>query len=315
MAGKETVVGIMVDGNSLNDFIRNRPECLSELYKRAVNELTPRKIAGECFSKLRKSGNIVYIHGDNNIGLIGALSALGADFSKDYTFELLTYRKPSNWLKKRLIDEESVILYDLKYRPLTFENYDYENRRLLIAPHGLDPVLYGVRGEEDHIVYKALKDIEVKEEPSHWMIFRTNQATNAHLKMKHIASLRPYDNAIVHGKLENLRQVPGGHVIGKICDETGCIDISFYRETGRLRLTALMYEGRQVEVGGQVKPHKGKITLNAEYIRDPCTNHLYTPPLSAYHHLMKPPERALYRKTKKLQQPHRLMLPETINID
>jgi tRNA(Ile2)-agmatinylcytidine synthase len=315
-AGKETIVAVLVeDADSLQDYLRLRSSCLTSLYRRAVTELAPRLAAEKCLHHLRSRGQLVYTFGQEHVGLIGALAALGASLDEDYTFELLTYRKPGNWLRERRINPNTVVLFDLKYRPLTFENYDYETGRLLIAPHGLDPVLYGVRGETADIVYRALGEIEAGEEPSHWMIFRTNQATNAHLKRKKVGELRPYDNAVVTGTLEGLESIPGGHVVGRICDRSGCISVSFYRETGRLRIAALEHEGASVEVAGQVKPHRGRPTLNAEYLRDPCTGKLYTPPLSAYHHLMKPPERELYQGEKQLQPPKRLLIPETIEID
>ncbi len=291
-----------------------RPKCVEELYRRAVTSLVHRKHAIACLEELRSKGRLAYTYGWNHVGIIGALSALGAVLD-DYTFELLTYRKPSMWLRERRVSEETVILYDLKHRPLTFANYDYETGRLLIAPHGLDPVLYGVRGEEPDVLLRALDEIDAGEEPSHWMIYRTNQATNAHLTRKTLKEVRPYDNVAVQGRLCSVRVIGGGHVIGRLCSNNESITVAFYRETGGLRRAAIRLADSLVEVGGQVKPHQSTLTLNAEYIRDPCSGKLYTPPLSAYHHLMKPPERNLYGKPKKLASPHKLHMPEEILID
>ncbi|ABM79887.1 TiaS agmantine-binding domain-containing protein [Hyperthermus butylicus] len=330
--GKESFVAILLyHADNLQDYITARPHCLVELYRRAVHELVPLKTAMNCLESIREDGKtkLIALHGSTHRGLVGALAALGADLITDHTFELIVYRKPRMWSEPRRIDEDSIIEFDLKTRPLTFLNYDYEQSKPLIAPHGFDPVLYGVRGEEPHILLKALKIIDVEEEPSHWTIFRTNQATNAHLQRKEIERVRPYDNAIVCGVIEDTKPIPGGHVIVRLCNNT-CIDTAFYRETGRLRNHVLkLPRGTLVEVGGQVKPHTDKLTLNAEYLRilEPaslraggCTatipsgrNVILYPPRAAFHHLMKPPERPLH-PSKSLEPPSTPIHSDTISL-
>ncbi|KSW11752.1 hypothetical protein CF15_02770 [Pyrodictium occultum] len=318
------VILVLEDAERLEDYMEHRPRCLERLYLRAVHESVPLRLAEKC---LRETATLTAGYGGaGSRGLVGSLAALGAVLS-DYTFELLAYRRLKNWAKPRRIDEESVIEYDLKTRPYTFMNYDYEEGRVLIAPHGYDPVLYGVRGERPDILLKALDTIEAGEEPSHWTIFRSNQATGAHLRRKPVARVRPYDNPVVEGRIEDVKRLPGGHVLARICDETGCIDTAFYRETGRLRRIVLrLPSGSLVEAGGQAKPHRGRLTLNAEYL---CVRETppveagcraaeykllgcYTPPLSSYHHLMPPPGRA--PGERRLEPPRTPVASPRINL-
>ncbi|ALL00599.1 nucleic acid binding domain protein [Pyrodictium delaneyi] len=304
-SSKEAYVLLLLEeATTLRDYFTVRPRCLERLYLRAVHEALPLRLAQEC---IEEAGNrAIAAYGVDSRGILGALAALGAVLD-DFTFELITYRKIDRWTFERRIDELSVIEYDLRTRPLTFMNYDYLEKRVLIHPHGYDPVLYGVRGEEPGILLKALDIIDAGEEYSHWILFRTNQATNAHLRRKRVSETRPYDNPVLVGYVSSVQRIPGGHVITELCDDTGCIDVAFYRETGVLKRIALrLPRGSQIEVGGQVKPHRGGITLNAEYLRvyEPgltadkgCpTEELrycgyYTPPLSSFHHLMLPPGR------------------------
>ena len=302
--GKAAYTLLLVEeADTLHGYLSSRPECLENLYRRAVHEAVPLRLAEKCLGEI--GSRVVALHGRGARGLIGSLAALGASLD-DFTFELIVYRRLERWPHERSIDEASVIEFDIRTRPYTFMNYDYVQRRVLIHPHGYDPVLYGVRGEQPGILLKALEIIDAGEEPSHWALFRTNQATNAHLQRKPVSRIRPYDNPVVVGRVHSARRIPGGHVIARLCDETGCIDTAFYRETGILRKIVLrLTPGSLVEVGGQAKPHRGALTLNAEYLcvhepgttEGPCSVQeqsllgCYTPPLSSFHHLMRPPNR------------------------
>ena len=81
------------------------------------------------------------------LGLVGALAAVGQNMSGDHTYELIAYRERWNCGTTRHIDPESVKRMDQLTTPYTFNNYESANRRILIAPHGPDPVLLGIRGE------------------------------------------------------------------------------------------------------------------------------------------------------------------------
>ena len=103
----------------------------------------------------------VYFEG-NGQGLVGAIGAIGYAFH-DHTLELLSYRKKPKFGKERKISTKSVKVMQEKTSPSTFNSFDTKKGRILITPHGPDPVFYGVRGENvDSLVYatKILKTTE-----------------------------------------------------------------------------------------------------------------------------------------------------------
>ena len=71
--------------------------------------------------------------------------------------ELLSYRKNSKFGKERKISAKSVKIMQEKTLPYTFNSFDDKKERVLITPHGPDPVFYGVRGENIDSLLHATK--------------------------------------------------------------------------------------------------------------------------------------------------------------
>ena len=93
---------------------------------------------------------------------------------------------------------------DESTRGETFNNFDHEAKRPLIAPHGPDPVLFGIRGKSADSVHRAGMMIETDEPIERWVIFRTNQGTDAHIKhLSKLSDLNPYNPALVVGEVAN----------------------------------------------------------------------------------------------------------------
>ncbi|MGQ9479652.1 MAG: TiaS agmantine-binding domain-containing protein [Thermoproteota archaeon] len=204
----------------------------------------------------------------SKVGVVGALAAVGAIFD-DYTFELLVYRVKENYGKPRRIDAESVYAMDKATSDSTFNNVDPETQRILIAPHGRDPVLFGIRGETPEAVYRAFTIVRADEDVELWGIFKTNQGTDAHFPEKPVAinQLRKYDSTLVIGKVVSKRVITGGHVIITLSDGKADIPCAVFSPTGRLKKVALMIEpGDIIKVCGGVKEHEGSLTLNVEKI-------------------------------------------------
>jgi tRNA(Ile2)-agmatinylcytidine synthase len=205
-------------------------------------------------------------------GIIGALAALGETLQNDYTYELIAYRTIENRGTKRKVDEESVKKMDELTKPLTFNNYDYEKRRVLITPRGKDPILFGIRGENPFILIEAFKMLKFYEEVERWVIFRTNQGTDMHLReVNFISEVSPYQPVIVTGEVATQpNTIPGGHVIFKIKDESGEVECAAYEPTGKFRnIIRKLTPGDLVEVAGGVRPstkNHGE-TINVEKIR------------------------------------------------
>ncbi len=153
-------------------------------------------------------------------GIIGGLAAIGEDLSGDHTFELITYRTPENRGKPRRVQDSSVKEMDT-VSSLMFSNIDPETGRILITPRGPDPILYGVRGENSEVVKQAHEIIRPDEPVERWVIFRTNQGTDAHLrKVSTVREIQPYNPVVVQGVVSKQPQViQGGHVIFSIQDQ------------------------------------------------------------------------------------------------
>jgi tRNA(Ile2)-agmatinylcytidine synthase len=188
-------------------------------------------------------------------GIVGALAAIGETLSKDHTYELIAYREYQNWGSKRKVDEASIFEMDKQLEPYTFNNIDTETRRVIITPRGPDPILFGIRGESAEIVKKAFALVKPIENVERWVIFRSNQGTDAHLQhVDALCKIEPYSSVIVKGIVSlNPRIVPLRHVIFSIKDETAEVDCAAYEPTGCLRKIAReLIEGDYIEVHGAV---------------------------------------------------------------
>ncbi len=202
----------------------------------------------------------------NRRGLIGALAAIGGTLEEDHTYELLTYRTPEYRGKPRQVDENSIKAMDAAL-PRTFNSVDPETGQVLIAPRGPDPVLYGVRGEEAEDVLRARSLIEVGEPVERWVVFRTNQGTDAHLSDSYrVSDLRPFFPSIVTGKVAGKpRIIEGGHVFFPLSDSSGSVDCAAYEPSGRFRkIVSALLEGDEVRVAGGVRETQAGLTLNME---------------------------------------------------
>jgi len=204
-------------------------------------------------------------------GIIGGLAAIGEDLSGDHTFELIAYRIPENLGKPRRVQASSVKEMDA-VSSLMFNNIDPETGRILITPRGPDPILYGVRGEHPEVVKQAHEMIRPDEPVERWVIFRTNQGTDAHLrKVSAVREIQPYNPVVVEGVVSKEPQViQGGHVIFSIKDTTGEVDCAAYEPTGKLcRISRKLDVEDIVKVFGGVRPSSSKhqLTINLEKMR------------------------------------------------
>ena len=204
-------------------------------------------------------------------GIIGALAAIGEALEGDYTYELIAYRTPENLGSKRKVDEDSIFEMDKLTLPCTFNNVDSEKGRVIITPRGPDPILFGIRGESAQIVKEAFEIVKPLEPVERWVIFRSNQGTDAHLKKaEKLSALEPYSSVIAKGTVsQNPHVVPLRHIIFSIKDDSDEVDCAAYEPTGDLRKIAReLVVGDCVEVYGAV--HKATsakpLTINLEKI-------------------------------------------------
>jgi tRNA(Ile2)-agmatinylcytidine synthase len=208
----------------------------------------------------------------NGRGMIGALAAVGSTLQEDYTYEILAYRAPKNWGTKRRVDEASIHQMDKETAPCTFNNVDTEKGRVIITPRGPDPILFGIRGETAEIVKRAFQIVKPLEPVERWVIFRTNQGTDAHLiRVSKLSALTPYSSVTVKGIVSAAPWiVPKRHVIFSIRDESAEVDCAAFEPTGALRSSAMkLIIGDFVEASGAVKApsQSNLLTINLEKIR------------------------------------------------
>lgn len=241
------------------------PAELRLLYERALREYIPVSLAEKVLDKLASEGRILSA-ACRGRGIIGAAAAIGAYRMKSFTYELLVYKRGGSKSKQELL--QTLLELDKRYRPFLFSTYDYVEKRLLAVPGGETPVVLGLRGLDPSLLLDAAALLERRHGLKDWIIYKTNQATQAHLHIKSIARVRPYDSVLVRGTVAATpRVLRGGHVKLSVCDSTGCIDVMFFWETGRLRKAAkLLREGDLVEVGGGAVPRE-RLTINAEILR------------------------------------------------
>jgi tRNA(Ile2)-agmatinylcytidine synthase len=201
-----------------------------------------------------KKNNLEIHYQGNGQGLIGAIGAIGYDFD-DHTLELLSYRKKPKFGKERKISTESVKDMQEKTSPNTFNSFDTKKGRILITPHGPDPVFYGVRGENvDSLIY-ATKILKTNEKLDGYMIFKSNQGTGDHLKNElTFENMKPYASGKITGIVSNLPKiVKGGHVFFKIISKNHEYWCAVYKPTGMTTIASNLLKGDKVCVGGGVR--------------------------------------------------------------
>ena len=110
----------------------------------------------------------------------------------------------------------------------------------------------------------------LKEEPvERWIIFRTNQGTDAHLRrVSTVKDIQPYNPIVAEGKISTEpRVIQGGHVIFSFKDDTGVVACAAYAPTGNLcKTTKKLVTGDIVKVFGGVRPPSSELqlTINLE---------------------------------------------------
>jgi len=241
------------------------PEDFAKFGKMALYRLVGRNEV----KKFIQNNGIETYHLGNGQGLIGAIGAIGYDF-RDHTFELISYRDKENLGKKREILKDSVKKMQQLTFPTTFNSFDESKNRVLIAPHGPDPVLFGVRGEDPDAVIKGASLVKSNEKFCGYMVFRSNQGTGDHLQNElDVENLKPFSSGYVTGKISKKPQtVLGGHVFFSISKNGITVKCAVYKPTKLAAIAEKMMEGDLVKIGGGVRKSskKHKQVLNVEFL-------------------------------------------------
>ena len=220
--------------------------------------------------ELANSNNVNCIKFGNGRGIIGALASIGCTLEGDHTYEAIAYRKNCSESVRNL-DRKKIVKYNYHSFPFTFNNIDPSNNRILIAPHGPDPIYCGIRGESPYHVVTYLMNILHRESIEGFMVFRTNQATNMHLMKKtSFSSVKPHTAGYARCSVsKNPKIIRGGHVFFEITDNAGFSSIAaVYEPTGMGKIAAKLEVGDIIDIGfGVKKDTKSEHNvLNIEYI-------------------------------------------------
>ena len=241
------------------------PSSLREFYSRALTDVLTIEEAEKLATEYIVDSYLI----KGNRGLIGALAAVGADLDRDdHTFEIIAYRRKENRGTKRNVDPESVREMNSRMGNSTFNNLDPETGRILVAPHGPDPVLFGVRGEDPKSVSVAFKMIRPNEPVERTTLFKTNQGTDAHLsRSRTIRELQREQAGNITGEvMTHPVSSRGGHVFFRLFDNSGDVDCAAYEPTGPFRNEALsLVPGDHIKAFGGVRSVlSGTLTFNLE---------------------------------------------------
>ncbi|MGQ0606175.1 MAG: TiaS agmantine-binding domain-containing protein [Candidatus Nitrosotenuis sp.] len=240
------------------------PKELTDFSKNAMWQLINRKHA----KKFISDNDLQSFHIGNGQGLIGAIGAIGYQFN-DHTFELLSYRKRSQFGKKRRILPSSVRQMQEKTHPKTFNSYDTKKQRIIFAPRGPDPVFFGIRGEDTSSLLYASKMIKTKEKPSGHLIFKSNQGTGDHLQNElDVYSIKPYSSGVVVGMISKEPVIEkGGHVKFSISKDDVELTCFVYKPTGITKEASSLIKGDLIRIGGGIRRSSikhGRV-LNVEF--------------------------------------------------
>ena len=202
--------------------------------------------------------------------MIGATSVIGYNF-EDQTYELLSYRKPSQFGKKRFLEKSKVKQMQEKTYPNTFNSFDSKKNKVLLMPHGPDPVFYGVRGENSTALISASKMIQPKEKLAGYLIFKSNQGTGDHLKNEiDVNNFSPYISGKLQGTVNSKPTITrGGHVFFSIVTNDIKIHCAVYKQTQITGIAKELIVGDKIKVGGGVRKATKTLPriLNLEFIQ------------------------------------------------
>jgi len=244
------------------------PPSIQSFARKALYDVVSRKMAEE----LARRHQIRFFIDGNGQGLVGSIAAIGTLLQEDHTFEAVAYRKQEKCGTLRKLDSAQVIQYDIETFPYTFNNYDRSHHRVLILPHGPDPVFCGIRGESAEIVVSALRKLQISEKLEGHMVFRTNQGTNQHLQNEMgFAEIKCYTAGFSQCRVDSRPTViEGGHAMFSVRDPNGAVvNAAVYEPTDLVNIAAKLEVGDVIKMGfGVRKPSSKHLRiLNVEYLQ------------------------------------------------
>lgn len=226
------------------------PSVFPTLYQAALSGLVnPRRV-----ERILRENGVRHSFLGNGMGLVGASACLGFDERSDHTYELLAYRLPENLGTPRDVDSASVIRAEREMFPHCFNCFDYESRRALITPHGPDPVFFGIRADSPKAALTAMDMLDYKEKLEGYMVYLTNQCTDAHLTSPLRLPLSAYNSGWLEGAVTFMGTGEGGHLYLTLDAGGSEVPMVVYAQAGDLSRSArLLAPGDRVRAFGGVR--------------------------------------------------------------
>ncbi len=241
-----------VDGGANSGLVFLDEPARSSLFEQLYSDALSGLVSPSRVRRMLTENGVRFTTLGNGMGLVGAASSLAFDERYDHTFELISYRTSDSWGSRRLVDPSSVTEMDRGTFPHTFNSYDYQKRKVLIAPHGPDPVFVGLRGDSPAEVIEAFSRLRYEGVPEGHMVYVSNQHTDAHLERR--LDWKVFSSGWARGKVDEVRTGAGGHLYATINEEGRRRLCAFYEPTGDLRRVAKrLKKGDSVRLFGGVR--------------------------------------------------------------
>ena len=135
-----------------------------------------------------------------------------------HTWELIGYREKEKWGSKRDISVSSV--HEIGHLDGVFSCHDSDGK-VAMVPNSPCPVLWGFRGTEHKTLIDNFDNLG-PEKPFRWILYKTNQATDDHLRTMEISDISDGDSVwleVVVSSKPNV--IKGGHRFFKVSDSQG----------------------------------------------------------------------------------------------
>jgi len=135
-----------------------------------------------------------------------------------HTWELIGYREKEKWGSKRDISASSV--HEIGHLDGVFSCHDSDGK-VAMVPNSPCPVLWGFRGTEHKTLIDNFDNLG-PEKPFRWILYKTNQATDDHLRTMEITDISDGDSVWLEVEVSSKPNViKGGHRFFKVSDSEG----------------------------------------------------------------------------------------------
>ena len=135
-----------------------------------------------------------------------------------YTWELIGYREKEKWGSKRDITASSV--HGVGHLEGVFSCHDSDGK-VAMVPNSPCPVLWGFRGIDHKTLIDNFDNLG-PEKPLRWILYKTNQATDDHLRTMEISDISDGDSVWLEVEVSSKANViKGGHRFFEVSSSQG----------------------------------------------------------------------------------------------